>query len=184
MAALTPDPAATLIVADHGEPISITFDDLVRYHGRRSVGGLAVGFKALERGLPLLRGGRPPERHAISVDSAFDGPGARDAFEMVTRAVTGGRYRVTHDLALPGAPEAPEGHFVFRLELGGHDHGSTVVELTLRHGLVRDDFNEVIRGGAATPEEEAYVTWLKRDLADRVLAMPAAEVFDAAVRTG
>ncbi len=38
-------PEVTVLeVLDHGEPVSIGFDDLVRYHGRASIGGLALGF--------------------------------------------------------------------------------------------------------------------------------------------
>lgn len=178
----TPERSPALEVLDHGEPISIAFDDLVRYHGRKSIGGLALGFKAMERGLPLFHDGEAVERYAITVATAFDGPGARDAFEMVTRAVTGGRYRVTHDLARPGAPEAPEGHFVFRLALSAPGLANRAVDLTLRDGLVGDDFNDAIRRGASTPDEEAHVAWLKRDLATRVLALPATQVYDAELR--
>ncbi|MGH3624754.1 MAG: hypothetical protein ACRDQ5_23690, partial [Sciscionella sp.] len=77
-------------VRDGDEVISLSFGDLVKYHGRSSIGGVAHGFKAMERGLPLLCAGQPPDRYDIDIQTAFDGPGARDAFEMVTRAVTGG----------------------------------------------------------------------------------------------
>ncbi len=175
----TPGRWPLLEVLDHGEPISIAFEDLVRYHGRASVGGLALGFKAMERGLPLLDGGQAVERYAIAVATAFDGPGTRDAFEMVTRAVTGDRYTVAHELARPGAPEAPEGHFVFRLTLSGPGLATRAVDLTLRDGLVDDDFNDAIRRGARTPDEQAHVAWLKRDLATRALALPATKIYDA-----
>jgi hypothetical protein len=42
----------------------------------------------MERAFPLLSGG-PPERYDITVESGFPRRGARNAFEMVTRAVTG-----------------------------------------------------------------------------------------------
>lgn len=109
---------ATLDVLDHGRPVG--FDDVVKYHGRSSIGGVALGFKAMERAWPLLDGGRPPERYDIEIETAFRGPGARDAFEMVTRAVTGDRYRADDDLPGSGvAPEAPEGRFFFRFGTGG-----------------------------------------------------------------
>jgi len=76
---------ATLEVLDHGELISLSFDDLLKYHGTSSIGGVAHGFKVMERALPLLAAGQPPERYLIDVETEFPGPGARDAFEMVTR---------------------------------------------------------------------------------------------------
>ncbi len=109
---------------------------------------------------------------------------------MVTRAVTGGRYAHRPDLAGPGgapAPEAPKGHFVFRLAYSGSPPGAaaaTAVELTLRHGLLRPDFNDTIRRGASGPEDEAHIAWLKRDLAERLLGLPAPDVFDATTATG
>ncbi len=53
-----------------------------------------------------------PERRAITVRTAFGGPGARDAFELVLRAVTGERYAVDLTLARPERGRAAE-RFVF-----------------------------------------------------------------------
>ena len=117
----------TLVVLDQGEPVSISFDDLLKYHGRSSIAGVAHAFKAMERAFPLLSPGGPPERHDITVESGFPGGGARDAFEMVTRAVTGDRYRLVSEPLGVEAPEAPGGHFFFRLGYRG-----TVVDLV--HG--------------------------------------------------
>ena len=71
---------------------TFTFDDLIRYHGPHSPGGVAVAFKAMHRAFPLLTSGAPVPRRAVVVRTAFRGPGARDGFEAVTRAVTDGRY--------------------------------------------------------------------------------------------
>jgi hypothetical protein len=182
MGSLVPSPATgpSLEVVDGRATVSISFDDLLRYHGRDSVGGLALGFKALEAGLPLLSPGGPPERREIAVETAFDGPGARDAFEMVTRAVTGGRYAVVPELAHahPDAPEAPQGHFVFRMSLG-----SASVTLVLRPGIVLDAFVQLVRRGPQTPEEEVLLVDMKEDLAERVLALSAAGAYGAMVGT-
>ena len=40
----------------------MSFDDLLKYHGRSSIAGLAHAFKAMERGFPLLSPDLPPER--------------------------------------------------------------------------------------------------------------------------
>jgi len=175
-AAGSPAQEATVSVVDGRTRLTFTFDDLIRYHGRESVGGLALGFKVLERGLPLLSPDGPVERREVTVATAFDGPGARDAFEMVVRAVTGERYSVVPDLAGPGAPEAPQGHFVFRLGLG-----DAATDLVLRPGFVGDDFVALVRKGPEGEAEEEQLVAMKEDLAARVLARPAAEVYDAAV---
>lgn len=166
-----------LEVLDHGDLVTFVFDDLLKYHGRTSIGGVAHGFKVLERALPLLAGGEPPERAHIVIDSAFGGNGARDAFEMVTRAVTGGRFRFDPDLA-PEAPASPVGRYFFRFTY----HHGVAVDLTLRPGLVSGEFVELATRGPSTPEEEARLTWLKRDMARRLMALPADQVYDAVSR--
>lgn len=167
---------SALDVLDDGELVRIAFEELVKYHGRGSIGGLAHGFKVMERGFPLLDGGNVLERREVHVETAFDGPGSRDAFEMVTRAVTGGRYLADVDLAGAGplAPEAPQGRFFFRLR-----YRDRSVDLTLREGHVSDEFVELVRRGPQSPEEHAYLARLKQDMADRLMALAAEDVYDA-----
>ncbi|MEW6153648.1 MAG: hypothetical protein AB1673_06630 [Actinomycetota bacterium] len=167
----------SLVVLDHGAPVAITFDDILKYHGRASVAGVAHAFKAMERAFPLLSGDQPPERYDLTVESGFPGDGARDAFEMVTRAVTGERYRLATDLTAAAAPAAPGGHFFFRLGYRG-----TVAELVLRPGHVPEDFLDLACRPAPTPSEAARASRLKEEMAERLLSLPAAEVYDAGVR--
>jgi hypothetical protein len=164
----------TLVVRDQGQPISISFDDLLKFHGRSSIAGLAHAFKAMERGFPYLSPGGPPERYDLTVESGFPGGGARDAFEMVTRAVTGDRYQLTAE-ARPGVPEAPGGHFFFRLGYRG-----TVIELTLRDGLVPEEFLDFACKEGPTPAEADRAQQLKEEMAERLLSMPPEEVYDVA----
>ena len=110
--------AGTIAVLDRGRRIAFSIEDLMKYHGPGSPGGVAHGFKVLERALPLLAPDGLCERRELVVDTAFGGPGARDAFELVTRAVTGDRFRVDAALALPERGRALE-RFVFRLRLPG-----------------------------------------------------------------
>lgn len=169
----------TLVVRDSGESIAVSFDDLLKYHGRSSIAGLAHAFKAMDRAFPLLSPGEPPERHEITVESGFPGGGARDAFEMVTRAVTGDRYRVTPKPDGVAAPEAPGGHFFFRLGYRG-----TVVDLVARPHLVPDDFVDVACRDAPTPAEAARARQLKEEMAARLLNLPAEEVYDTVSSDG
>ncbi len=164
----------TLVVLDEGEPIAIAFEDLLKYHGRSSIAGVAHAFKAMERGFQVLSPGQPPERHDITVESGFPGPGARDAFEMVTRAVTGDRYRPALGAAAAGAPEAPGGHFFFRLGFRG-----TAVELTLRDGFVSAEFLRLACRDVPTAVEAHRAQQLKAEMAERLLGLPAHEVYDA-----
>jgi hypothetical protein len=167
----------TLVVLDQGESISITFDDLLKYHGRSSIAGVAHAFKAMERAFPLLSPGGPPERQDVTVESGFSGGGARDAFEMVTRAVTGDRYEVVSKPAGVEAPEAPGGHFFFRLGYRG-----AVVDLVARPHVVPEEFVEVACREAPTPADAVRAQELKEEVAKRLLSLPADEVYDASLR--
>jgi hypothetical protein len=163
-----------LVVLHEGEPIAISFEDLLKYHGRSSIAGVAHAFKAMERAFPLLSPAEPPERCHITVESGFPGGGAKDAFEMVTRAVTGDRYRLASAPPAAAAPEAPGGHFFFRLGYRGR-----LVELVARAGVVPEEFVDVACKEAPTPAEAARAQQLKEEVAERLLSLPADEVYDA-----
>ena len=128
--------------------LHFSFEDLMRYHGPRSPGGVAHAYKVLERALPLLAADGLPERREIEVLTAFEGPGARDGFECVLRAVSEGHYRVDHTLARPDRGPANE-RFVFVLS-----HRDREVTLTVRDGFVTEEFVELARTQERTSEQE------------------------------
>ena len=163
--------AGSIEVTERGLPIAFSFDEMLRYHGGGSPGGVAHAFKVLERALPLLDPDGPCERREIVVDTAFGGPGARDAFELVTRAVTGERYRVDASLARPERGRTLE-RFVFRLSY--RDRSVTV---ELREGFVTEEFIDLARTDERAPEQEGRLDILKQEMADRVMARPADEVY-------
>lgn len=163
---------STIEVADQGSTLAYTFDDIMLYHGPGSPGGVAHAVKVMERVLPLLEPGGLPERREIEVETAFAGPGARDGFEMVTRAVTDGRYHVDDALARPERGPTHE-RFVFRLGYRGRR-----VTAVLREGYVGEEFIALARTQQRTAEQENRLTVLKREMAELLLATPAAEVYD------
>lgn len=164
--------AATIEIVDRGQPIAFSFDDIMRYHGPGSPGGVAHAFKVLELALPLLDPDGPCERREIVVETAFGGPGARDAFEFVTRAVTDERYRVDATLARPERGRTLE-RFVFRLS-----YRERSVTLVLREGFVTEEFIDLARLDDRTESQERRLDRLKREMAERVLGRPAGEVYE------
>ena len=136
-------------------------------------GGAAHAFKVLERALAAARSRRPVraprDRHRDRLRRAR---GARRLRE-VTRAVTGDRFRVDPALARPERGRALEA-FVFRL--GYRDRSAT---LTVREGFVTDEFIDLARTEHRDADQERRLDALKREMADRVLAHPASEVYDA-----
>ena len=161
-----------LELTERGTPLRFSFEDVLRYHGGHSPGGAAIAYKVLERALAELG---PCERREIEVETAFGGPGARDAFELATRAVTGGRYRVDAALERPERGRVLE-RFAWRLSCGGR-----TVELALLEGFVDEEFVDLARA-ERDDAQEARLTELKRALAERVLARPADEVVELSSR--
>ena len=161
-----------LEVTEHGAVLRFSFPDVLRYHGGHSPGGAAIAYKVLERALPELGG---CGRREIAVATAFGGPGARDAFECVLRAVTDGRYTVTDALARTERGRVLE-RFAWELSCGGR-----TVALVLREGFVDEEFVDLARADRDA-EQEARLTVLKRALAERVMARAAAEVVELSPR--
>jgi len=165
---------ATITMLDQGRPIGFSFEDMIAYHGPGSPGGVAHAFKVLERGLALLEPDGPPERRQIAVLTAFGGPGARDGFELVTRAVTEGRYVVDPAFSRPERGRVLE-RFVFRLAY--RDRGVTLI---LRPGYVTEEFIDLARNEQRSDDEEHRLAVLKAEMAERLMATPASDVYDVA----
>lgn len=161
-------------VHEDGKPIAFTFDEILRYHGHSAPAGVAHAFKVMERAFPLLDADTPVERREVEIVTAFAGPGARDAFEAVTRAVTGDRYTV--DPALEEPERGPTvANFVFHLSYRGR-----TVRLRLRPGHVSDEFIDLARRPDLNAAEEDRLRELKLEMADRLLGQDATEIYDLA----
>jgi len=166
-----PDEAEAIQVLDAGRPLAFSYEDLILYHGHGSPGGVAHAFKVMQRGFAALDPNGPLERREIMVATAFGGPGARDAWEMVTRAVSRDRYVVDAGLARPERGATLE-RFVFRI-----GYRERAVTLILRHGYVTDEFIDLARQDRS-PAQETRLDLLKLEMADRVMSSPAADVYD------
>lgn len=165
-----------LVVVDQGTVLRFGVEDLMRYHGPGFPGGVAHGFTAMERALPLLAPDGVPERRAIRLETAFPGPGARDGVEVVTRAVTEGRYTVDPALAMVERGTTLE-RYVFRFRAGDR-----AVTVAIRDGFVTDEFIALSRQPGRSAAQDAHLAVLKQEMADRLLAVPAAEVYDVVGR--
>lgn len=162
-----------IAVFESGREMSFTFDSLLMYHGREFPGGVVHAFKAMQRAFPLLDEGRPPERREIGVLTAFSGPGGRDAIEMVTRAVTGGRFEVDKSMGGRDVISDPPGPYWFRFI-----HRTTVVTVAIRPGHVREEFVRLGQMTDRSPALESRLEELKQEMADRLLPLPAHEIYD------
>jgi hypothetical protein len=159
-------------VQELGQTIAYSFEDLMKYHGPGSPGGVAQSFKVMERAFAVLAPDGPPIRREISIRTSFGGPGARDGFEAVTRAVTGERF--THDpsLARPQLGRERE-RFIFVVS-----YGERSVTLQLRDGYVPVEFMDLVRTDGRTEEQKARLDVLKAEMAELVMRSAATDVYD------
>ena len=162
-----------LAVEECGRTITFTFDDMMRYHGPHSPAGVAMAFKVMQRAFAALSPDGAPARRSITVRTAFRGPGARDGFEAVTRAVSDGRYVVDRSLVRGDLGRLRE-DFVFVVTVEGR-----TATLLLRDSFVTDEFVDLARAENRTEAQEQRLDALKAQLAQRVMATPAADVYDA-----
>ena len=161
-----------LVVHEDGRPLTYTVEDLNRYHGFAFPGGVAHAFKVMQRALPLLSPDAPVERREVTIRTPFKGAGARDAFEMVTRANTEGRYTIDDSLLALERGEILKG-YVF--VLGYRDR---LAKLVIREGIVKEEFILLGRKPDRTAEEDQRLAHLKQDMAERLLRLPTGEVYD------
>jgi hypothetical protein len=159
-------------VTERGRELAFGFEDMNRYHGGGSPAGVATAFKVLQRAFSVLSPAAPPLRRSVVIKTAFRGPGARDGFEAVTRAVSDDRFAVDRTLLRSDLGRLRE-DFVFAVSIGGEP-----VVLALREGFVTDEFLDLARTADRTAEQEAHLDGLKRQLAEYLLATPADQIYD------
>ncbi|WP_374730348.1 hypothetical protein [Salinarimonas sp.] len=163
----------TITVRENGADLTFGWEDLLRYHGGGFPGGVVHGLKAMQAAFRLLSDD-PPERREIVVATAFTGPGGRDAIEHVTRALTDGRLTVDRSLGGAHPIDDPPGPYLFRFAYRGRR-----VEATVLPGHVRADFIALGAKPDRSPDEEARLTALKAEMAQRLLPLPADAVYAA-----
>lgn len=129
-----------LVIKDRDTLLQISYEDMIKYHGRLHIGGVAVAFKVLELGFTrLVPGGQIPVRGKFAFASGLGAAatGVLDGVEMVTRARS--RGQMSADTALSpniNAPQTPNGgKFYFELTYDGVKLG-----MALKEGLVPEEF--------------------------------------------
>jgi hypothetical protein len=173
------DPTAspTITVMGEEDPIEINFGAVAAYHGQGAMAMLAITFRAIGLALKTLSPDRPVKRNDIIIVSGHPGPGVRDSFEFVTRAVTRGCYTV--DRSLPEARLAPppaDLSYSFHVTIGGRTAEIAVLPEALPARFFALTFNP-----SRTAWEDAEARALRKAIAVDVLAAPAEKLFELRV---
>ena len=166
-----------LTYQDIDGPIEVTFDDLKKFHGTRSICGLTVGYTMLCAAWESLSDGKPLDRGAIVIEAAFGGPGVCDAVEMVTRAVSREAFQLVSDKQPDEQiAEAAKGVYWYKVSADGR-----VVELGLKPEVVPKEFVGLRRkllAGDGTSEKRAAFRELQFEFSNRLLSMNPLDAFN------
>ncbi len=165
---------ATILVQELGQLLEFSYTDMLCYAGPYSPAGVAIALKVMQRAFAALSPNHPPQRRSVVIRTALVEQGARDGFESVTRAVTDGRYTVDLGLARPDRGKLLQS-FVFQVSLAGR-----AATLLLRPGFVTAEFIELASKVERPQSEESHFDRIKAELAQRLLATPAEDVYELA----
>lgn len=156
-------------------PLLFPFSVVEAYHGHTALAMLAITYQGLYGALTHLdTHGEPIYRQDITIVSGHPGPGVRDAFECVTRAMTRGKYVV--DLTLPDARYSQHKDKSYSFILTYKDQS---VRAVLKPNVLPERFFELL--GAADAASQQEHRQLRRQIAENVLQQTANDLFDYTV---
>lgn len=168
----------TIAIMGEEELIEIPFSAVAAFHGQAALAMLAVTFQAIRLAIGMLSPDRAPLRSEISVVSGHPGPGVRDAFEFVTRAVTRGVYRVDRSLQQARLAPGADISYSFRIAIDGRD-----ADVALRQDALPARFFALNFMQSRTAADDIELSRLKRSIAAGVLAISPERLFDVRLGT-
>lgn len=163
---------STITLFEEGHPLSYTFDDLQKLHGFNAPAGIAMAIKVMEKVLPLLSEDGYVERRELSFETCFKGIGFKDSIEMMTRAVSEGRYTIDEELKKPHAHKGFRGGYVYRVSYRGK-----TVEVILRDGLMWHEFFRLLAEEEKSNDDLLRIAELKSNMTAGLLALDGRWVY-------
>jgi hypothetical protein len=170
---------AAIQIKDQENLLSIPYENLVNYHGREFIGGVALAFQLLKFAFDRLTPERAPQRDELAFKIAVNGPGIIDGIEMVTRARSRGKLVVDAALAEgTGAPDAADGlggSYYFEIEAA-----EKRLCCSLKPAVLPDEFIVLARkthDGSISPIEQRRLQTLKEEIAAQLLSLRPEELF-------
>lgn len=148
--------------ADAGNKLTLHVSEAFHYHGFDAPGGVALGFRLLQKALACLAPEEAwPDRRQLTLFTSFPGRGLKDTMEMTTRMISDGRYCVETDFCDKRVQEGVCGGFYFRFGYRGRE-----VELAPVEGYPGREF---VRLGRASKQPdfdaEQAVAWTRAKFA-------------------
>ena len=168
-----------IYITDNETTISISYNDLIKYHGRSYIAGVAMAYKMMGLAFDKLRSGGTISREKLEFRIAVNGPGIIDAIEMVSRAKTRGALMIDQSIAsgldAPDAADGQGGKYYFEII-----HNGEKIILTLKSGLIPGEFIDIsnkYHAGTITCDEKILLKELKELLAESIMNTPSTDLF-------
>ena len=169
----------TIRIVDHSEILQLDFAGAKKFHEGDSWWGLAVGFRAMQRGAEVLSRNNLWDRKDLFVVSSHPGPGVRDAIEYVTECVGRKQYRLTDECA---TQKGCSREMKFEWQISD---GEVTAQVKLRTDFVPADFYELL-DRLGTDEEQSQdadeFNGYKTELSESLWAEPLSSAFNTEIK--
>ena len=172
-----------VVVRDFDDIVEITYDDILKYHGRQMIGGAALAFKIMLMTFPKLTD-EIPQRGHFNFYSGIgkNGRGIIDAAEMVMRVKTNDQIRLDLEYSEDKLGQVAPGGGRYYFEIGYKDK---MIKLYLREGIIPEEFIAYSKlshkckaeNVAMKPEDQAKLLSLRQELADSIMASKPEDLF-------
>ncbi len=147
-----------LTVADQHGNIIFQLGDLMRYSGMGGLIASGVVLRLLSRAFADLSPDQPPIRSELFVLSSVPSSDVVDGIELVTKAVSTGRYILDTEKAPEEAPPVPEGgRLYFEILYHGKSFGYTFSPDIFN----QEWFNQIQKNQNGTESEDERVEYLQ-----------------------
>ena len=172
-----------VIVKDFDDIVEITYDDILKYHGRQMIGGAALAFKIMLMTFPKLTD-EIPQRGHFNFYSGIgkNGRGIIDAAEMVMRVKTNDQIRLDLEYSEDKLGQVAPGGGRYYFEIGYKDK---MIKLYLKEGIIPEEFIAYSKlshkckaeNVPMTEKDQAKLLLLRQELADSIMASKPEELF-------
>ena len=172
-----------VIVKDFDDIVEITYDDILKYHGRQMIGGAALAFKIMLMTFPKLSD-EIPQRGHFNFYSGIgkNGRGIIDAAEMVMRVKTNDQIRLDLEYSEDKLGQVAPGGGRYYFEIGYKDK---MIKLYLKEGIIPEEFIAYSKlshkckaeNVEMKAEDLQRLLELRQELADSIMASRPEDLF-------
>ena len=140
------------------------YSDFLKYHQGKSICGLSLGFKMIQKLTDYFNYSLP--KSDTKIYAKFGGPGMRDAFCYIFRGkINESSFIIKKDLKMSlECSDSPVG--IYGYEVHAHNR---IIQISIKPKVVKNDFLEAIRLRNKSGISSANVYRLQMEMCKRIL---------------